>query len=279
MKKTNYQPIVIEVYTRVVDKTVEALDKYLRKSTKYTTRFNISQELKFRWQARLNFLFSSVEGSWANFFESQSKIKNFSKKNQSLSPFFSNENSNIIRNLNEYFFSNLKFAEDGISAFKPWLWYFVITRIAFENFTPIQIGLLDRGDNLLSENDGDYFKEEKNIKYGRGIFTKYSALLDQGHSLHSDHFFNWSISEKKLKKEIIGISSAISDSLGSDLEKEIESQLVDGDEEETPKNFILALTERVNRRNTKWRITLKDGILHMNEKDFLFNICKCEFFW
>ena len=69
------------------------------------------------------------------------------------------------------------------------------------------------------------------------------------------------------------------DSLGSELEEDLESQEMGEKEEKVPKNFILAVIERLYRRNIKWRVILKDGILHLNEKDLLFNLCKCEFFW
>ena len=44
-------------------------------------------------------------------------------------------------------------------------------------------------------------------------------------------------------------------------------------------SFLLAVIEKVYRRNTKWTILLKEGILNINKKDFLFNSCKCEFLW
>ena len=44
-------------------------------------------------------------------------------------------------------------------------------------------------------------------------------------------------------------------------------------------NFILSVAERVFRRNNKWRVILKDGILNIDGKDLLFNSCKCEFAW
>ncbi|AFP65282.1 hypothetical protein CMESO_83 (nucleomorph) [Chroomonas mesostigmatica CCMP1168] len=280
MKKYSHQPSVIEVYTRVVDKTVEALEKYIKRSKKTPSRFNIPQELKSRWQARLNFLFSSVEGSWLSLLESQTRIKNFSKKNKSSLLPLSFENFTIIRYLSDYFASRFRSNREIIPVFKPWLWYFVISQVAGEKVVPVQTGAISRIEELFPENNTTEFGEEKNNKHGKNIFDKYSALLDQGLNFYSNTFSNWSMLERKIKKELVGISfGLVSDSLGTDFEEELESQFSQGIDEQSPKNFILALSEKVNRRNTKWRVILKDGILHMNEKDFLFNTCKCEFFW
>jgi len=60
---------------------------------------------------------------------------------------------------------------------------------------------------------------------------------------------------------------------------ELESNRSEKYDKTSAPNFLLAVIEKVYRRNTKWTIAFKDGILNINKKDFLFNSCKCEFFW
>ncbi|PRQ30936.1 putative transcription factor IIA, alpha/beta subunit [Rosa chinensis] len=36
-------------------------------------------------------------------------------------------------------------------------------------------------------------------------------------------------------------------------------------------NLVLAQFEKVKRTKSKWKCTLKDGIMHMNNRDILFN--------
>ena len=66
------------------------------------------------------------------------------------------------------------------------------------------------------------------------------------------------------------------DSLGSDLDDE--------DEEETEelndqKCLVLCQYDKVTRIKTKWRASLKDGIMHLNGTDYAFHRANGEFEW
>ena len=118
-----------------------------------------------------------------------------------------------------------------------------------------------------------------NTSYQKNFYDKYSDFLVKGFNFYENAGMKLQIQKKinKKNKEIL-LTDEI-DSLELNIDEDSYSNENDDTEEKIPKNFILAITEKVYRRNTKWRIILKDGILHMNEKDFLFNSCKCEFFW
>lgn len=75
--------------------------------------------------------------------------------------------------------------------------------------------------------------------------------------------------------------------LGSDLD-ESDSDLLtdeeDGDDEDggaarDEGDVIIALYEKVQRVKNKWKITLKDGIISAEGKDYLFGKCQGEFEW
>ena len=65
-------------------------------------------------------------------------------------------------------------------------------------------------------------------------------------------------------------------------EGDINSDLDDEDEEEqdsTIKNMVLCQFEKVQRVKTKWKCVLKDGVVHVNGKDYLFSKANCDFEW
>jgi hypothetical protein len=64
------------------------------------------------------------------------------------------------------------------------------------------------------------------------------------------------------------------ENLGSDLD-ESES---DNEEVETA-NLILCQYEKVSRVKNKWKCVFKDGVVHVNGKDYLFNRANGEFEW
>jgi hypothetical protein len=96
------------------------------------------------------------------------------------------------------------------------------------------------------------------------VENKVSILKIENHSLKIQE----RLSEDK-DKEFLDDSSL----------DELESNRSERSDKAPVPNFLLAIIEKVYRRNTKWTIAFKDGVLNINKKDFLFNSCKCEFFW
>ncbi|KAL6202017.1 hypothetical protein ACLB2K_025728 [Fragaria x ananassa] len=52
---------------------------------------------------------------------------------------------------------------------------------------------------------------------------------------------------------------------------------VEGEEDMNTQNLVLAQFEKVTHTKSKWKCILKDGIMHMNNKDVLFNKASGEF--
>ncbi|CAK9142167.1 unnamed protein product [Ilex paraguariensis] len=52
---------------------------------------------------------------------------------------------------------------------------------------------------------------------------------------------------------------------------------VDQGEEHNPNHLVLAQFDKVTRTKSRWKCTLKDGIMHINNKDILFNKATGEF--
>ncbi|EPZ31808.1 Transcription factor IIA, beta-barrel domain-containing protein [Rozella allomycis CSF55] len=62
------------------------------------------------------------------------------------------------------------------------------------------------------------------------------------------------------------------DDLGSDLDSS-------DDEEPGTENFIMCQFERVQRTKNRWRCAFKEGILHLNQKEYMFNKMTGDFEW
>ena len=57
-----------------------------------------------------------------------------------------------------------------------------------------------------------------------------------------------------------------------DVESEINSELDDDDDEEQKTDhLILCQYEKVSRIKNKWKCILRDGVVHMNGRDYVFN--------
>jgi len=78
------------------------------------------------------------------------------------------------------------------------------------------------------------------------------------------------------------------DSKASGDTEEINSDLddsdTDGEEEEQEGTLgevdtVLCTYDKVARVKNKWKCVLKDGMIHVNNKDYLFAKCTCEFEW
>jgi transcription initiation factor TFIIA large subunit len=51
------------------------------------------------------------------------------------------------------------------------------------------------------------------------------------------------------------------------------------EEEIETDNIILCQYEKVSRIKNKWKTVLKDGVIHVNGKDYLFNRSNGDFEW
>uniref|UniRef100_A0A7S0VUS0 Uncharacterized protein n=1 Tax=Hemiselmis tepida TaxID=464990 RepID=A0A7S0VUS0_9CRYP len=281
MNKSPSRSIVNEVYSHVINVTVESLRKHIEKSKKKKfSRFDIPNELKSRWQARLNCLFYSLEGSWLKIQETSTKFNEFPKKIER--PFYPLTviNFSLVCNLSWDFFQFSKTKNEKISGFKSWVWNCLVSQMINEGVYPSQ-SMKTKMKKKKKTSLEKFFSSPVTIfKYENNWFNKYGYFLEENLDFFFDSNKNSTVVEKKFfQNEKDQNFSNLVDSLGSELDEDLESYEIGEVEEKTPKNFILAVTEKVYRRNTKWRIILKDGILHLNEKDLLFNLCKCEFYW
>jgi len=282
MKTTN-RTTVNEVYYHVIDVTVETLRRYLDKNKKNSHQFDIPNELQTRWKTRLNCLTHSLNNSWVKFQDNCSKYNGGQKKK--------NEPSVVPQSLLhfplvcmlswDFFRQNRLDNGEKISGFKSWVWNCLISRVVAEGVYPSQSIVKNHFQPLDIRRIFRKNKITKNfLKTKKNYFSSYKNFLNQ----KSKHAFGSKsntlyLFKKSKKGQPCFLSTIDSDSLDQETDEEIESQVIEETEENTPHNFILAIADKVYRRNTKWRVILKDGILHVNEKDLMFNACKCEFFW
>jgi hypothetical protein len=167
--------------------------------------------------------------------------------------------------------------ENKHSNFKLWIWNCIISGIINEGKFPVPSYLLFK--NFIPLKSVTKARSLKNlVKLDKNIFISIKNLKNQKNTRNMDIFFSkysniYPILAKNTNE------STEKDSSDDNSVEELESNLNEKIERSPPPNFVLAVIEKVYRRNTKWTIVLKNGILNINKKDFLFNLCKCEFFW
>ena len=88
---------------------------------------------------------------------------------------------------------------------------------------------------------------------------------------------------KKPKKEIDPLDDAINSDLDdSDIESDLDSEFgegEDGDDAGVDKSIVLCMYEKVHRTKNKWKCQLKDGVISIQGKDWVFNRANGEFEW
>ena len=71
---------------------------------------------------------------------------------------------------------------------------------------------------------------------------------------------------------------APNDSEGDDLNSDDD----DDDEQnadDSNQDLVLAQYDKVTRMKSKWKTTLKDGVMNLNGRDYIFKKASCEFDW
>jgi len=270
-----------EVYLRIIERTVDALKKYLNSAQKKYLRYDVVKELKDRWKLRVDLLIDSMNGSWAKFQELcvQKNVKYDSTETKK--PPFCNFCFPSICSLSWDLYKYSKARDDKASNFKLWVWNCMVSGIINQGNLPVPSFLWQKMklSSLKSVNRSislNYSRGAKNNKFNWiGLMRKknhISNTKDTGVSFLNYYSISKNLTENSLENQEKDSSN---DSSDEDLERKNQENY----EKESAPNFLLAVIEKVYRRNTKWTIVLKNGILNINKKDFLFNFCKCEFFW
>ena len=115
--------------------------------------------------------------------------------------------------------------------------------------------------------------------------------IDAPHDSDSPHqyldpspFITPKPTQKKPKKAINPQDDAINSNLDdSDIESDLDSEFGEGDDgEETgglDKSMVLCMYEKVHRTKNKWKCQLKDGVISIGGKDWVFSKANGEFEW
>ncbi|TNY18477.1 transcription factor IIA, alpha/beta subunit-domain-containing protein [Rhodotorula diobovata] len=83
-----------------------------------------------------------------------------------------------------------------------------------------------------------------------------------------------------VKPKTEGGASADDDAINSDLDDdEDEDDEDDVDGADPGGDLVIALYEKVQRVKNKWKVTLKDGLVSVNGREYLFAKCQGEFEW
>lgn len=69
------------------------------------------------------------------------------------------------------------------------------------------------------------------------------------------------------------------DAINSDLDDPDEVDIADEDDEENMGHIMLCMYDKVQRVKNKWKCTLKDGVLNVNGKDYVFHKATGEYEW
>jgi hypothetical protein len=184
--------------------------------------------------------------------------------------------------LSSEFFSQSHPKRQHKSGFKSWIWNILISKIIIENVYPLQsidTKIFPYRKKFKIFNN---FTNFNNLKKNRNIFFKYKYSIKKYRNQTTEGGNLSALAERftnhiQIKsKEILSKNSS---SIESEIDEEIDSQLSEENDEHLKPNFIVANVEKVYRKCSKWRVFLKEGILHVDGKDLLFNSCKCEFSW
>lgn len=87
---------------------------------------------------------------------------------------------------------------------------------------------------------------------------------------------------KKAKKEIDPLDDAINSDLDdSDIDSDLDSEFGEGDDDDGggDKSIVLCMYEKVHRTKNKWKCQLKDGVISIHGKDWVFSRANGEFEW
>ncbi|KAK7713392.1 transcription factor IIA subunit alpha [Diaporthe eres] len=69
------------------------------------------------------------------------------------------------------------------------------------------------------------------------------------------------------------------DAINSDLDDPDEVDIADDDDEENMGHIMLCMYDKVQRVKNKWKCTMKDGVLNVNGKDYVFHKATGEYEW
>mmetsp|Transcript_24425 Transcript_24425/g.58223 ORF Transcript_24425/g.58223 Transcript_24425/m.58223 type:complete len:283 (+) Transcript_24425:93-941(+) len=273
---------VNEIYNNIIEITIEGLKSVFKKKKFKGLKFNLLEELKSRWEIRVNSLFLSLDGSWSKFQENSNKTPSNTLDERSSVQNLLLLSFPVVCTLSGEFFRHSHSKRQNKSGFKSWIWNILVSKIVSENVYPLQsietrvIPYAKKFQIFMNFKDMNYLKKKRNIflrfKY---LIKKYLNEKTGGGNLSalSQRFPN----HVQIKsKEIL---SKNSNSAESEIDEDVDSQLSEEKDEHLTQNFIVANVEKVYRKHSKWRVFLKEGILHVDEKDLLFNACKCEFSW
>lgn len=78
---------------------------------------------------------------------------------------------------------------------------------------------------------------------------------------------------------VIGRSEQTNDAINSDLDDSDSGEEDGVDAEGAVKDIVFCTYDKVARVKNKWKCVLKDGVIHVNGKDYLFSKCTGEFEW
>jgi len=101
--------------------------------------------------------------------------------------------------------------------------------------------------------------------------------------LDPSHLITPQSAQKKQRKEIDPLDDAINSDLDdSDINSDIDSEFGEGDDGDdggVDKSIVLCMYEKVHRTKNKWKCQLKDGVISIGGKDWVFSRANGEFEW
>lgn len=269
-----------DVYSGIIEKTVNSLKIHLESIQKKPLKFDIADELKKRWKLRVDLLIESMNGSWSKFQDSCLEKKGFNEIKETPQNFIGNFCLPSICSLSWDLYRYYRPSGSKTSNFKLWVWNCMISgKINNGNYFPVSSFLFFKKASSPLKSCSRSKLKIYSKKTEKNIFKWTHQLRNETEKLKK-----LDISQFNFYKNSLKCNENSTEYIEGDFSEDTSIEDLDGpvsgkfNKNHTP-NFLLAVIEKVYRRNTKWTVILKDGILNINKKDFLFNLCKCEFFW
>ena len=271
-----------EIYNNIIEVTIQVVKNIFKTRNIKNIRYNLINELKLRWKTRVNALFFSLDNSWSKFQENSNKISTNllvegAKVNNLPVMTFP-----LVCTLSGDFYRNNYPIKHRISGFKSWIWNCLVSHVISEGVYPLQSiesRFIDPNTKNSININLKNFVSKKNCK--TNFFLKYKTLSNKNFNQKKSGKIVLTMINKMIHLDIKNTENIQTDLSNGDFDKgeEFESHLSEDKEDDVQQNFIVANVEKVYRKSSKWRVFLKEGIIHVDNRDLLFNSCKCEFSW
>lgn len=262
---SNYQ--VLDFYKTIIEITCERVSLHLKNNFIHKVKYDITYELKKRWLYRTKHALENLDKNYKHFYDKNQKFSESQKDYENSYKNLNHSSFPVICTLVWDFYKYYDNKNQKITNFKLWVWGCLISHIIDEGTYPLPSRFLQRDFSLPKK------IKLRNFSTKKSAYDKFMGIFYQDifKNMNSYKIQTYKNNSNKINYSKIKNTSDLSLDPITSSEQELDKN--------NSKNFIVSMVEKIYRRNTKWRVILKDGVICINDKEMFFNFCKCELFW